>query len=404
VLNITNGSDIFNRFQFTFNGMSVVNLSQSSVLLLQSGGANSAGLVNIDQTSILQVLSGTLSAGTIVNNGSLGLFALVGNPSISATSILNYGQLQSNGGQISGTVTNYGTITSSALVGINPAVQFTDLINQGGTITLGQADGLAVTGKLTQNAGLISLGVYSNLTASNPIEIDGGTLSGSGIIQGSLVNMGGTVNPTTGLFNPVSDTFFPDLTVTGDYTQGAGGTLLEDFSYSTQFGFNLTKLVVDGTANLAGTFELEMDQSGLSFFESNLSSLLGGSFLVMQSGLLNGMFTNFELVDSSLNSVALPLDYGFDFSSFGGLVFIKVVERDCSALGQAMLDGTALPSSCGQITPGTTITPVTDFVPTNITLTQAPPSVPEPGTLLLLASGLAVIAAYAYRKRMISES
>ncbi len=103
------------------------------------------------------------------------------------------------------------------------------------------------TGTFTVTSGELevgSAGVPGVTYGGNVAVQAGGTLAGHGTVSGNVTN-GGTVAPggTIGT-----------LTVSGNYTQGAGDTLSIEANPTTA-----SELVVSGSASLAGTLALTWD-------------------------------------------------------------------------------------------------------------------------------------------------
>ncbi len=94
-------------------------------------------------------------------------------------------------------------------------------------------------------------------SASAIFTLAGGTLKGNGSLTGSVHNTGGTVAPgsSPGI-----------LTIDGNYSQGAGGTLAIELS-GTGAGTDSDRLVVNGSALYDGTLAL----IPLNSFVPNLS-------------------------------------------------------------------------------------------------------------------------------------
>jgi hypothetical protein len=114
------------------------------------------------------------------------------------------------------------------------------LVLTGGATTVKAATTLK-TGSLTVQGG--ALQVDGTLTAGGTAGLSGGTLKGTGTIASSLANSGGTVAPgdSPGM-----------LTIAGNYTQEAGGTLAIAIAGSTP-GSQFSQLKVGGAATLGGT-------------------------------------------------------------------------------------------------------------------------------------------------------
>ena len=100
---------------------------------------------------------------------------------------------------------------------------------------------------LTQNSGTTDLEADLDVAgAAGTFALAGGTLKGDGSLTGSIQNTGGTVAPGS---SPGV------LTVDGNYTQGAGGTLAIELS-GTGVGTDSDRLVVNGSSHVDGTLAL----------------------------------------------------------------------------------------------------------------------------------------------------
>ncbi|PZR75451.1 MAG: hypothetical protein DLM73_05325 [Chthoniobacterales bacterium] len=114
----------------------------------------------------------------------------------------------------------------------------------------GSAAGATSAHAATAPSGYIQTGGETNLTSFNivgPVTLNGGVLTGSGLIQGDLTNNGGYISPghSPGL-----------LGVTGNFTQGANGTLV--LEKGGKFPSQFDQLQVGGAANLGGKLDLKM--------------------------------------------------------------------------------------------------------------------------------------------------
>lgn len=130
---------------------------------------------------------------------------------------------------------------------------------------------------LTQGAGTLTVAAGGELDGS--VVLNGGTLDGNGTLGGPLSNPGGTVAPGS---SPGT------LTVTGDYTQGSGGTLAEDITGTTP-GTQFDRLFVGGNLSLDGTLAIQSQSftpastdsfkiiTGASSRTGNFASLTGAS-------------------------------------------------------------------------------------------------------------------------------
>ncbi len=110
--------------------------------------------------------------------------------------------------------------------------------------------------------------------------INGGTVFGTGNIQANVMNNGGTVN--------VSDPGTPSrLTITGNYTQGPGGTLIIDITGANAGEFSV--LDVTGMASLGGTLDID--------FLNGFTPAPGEMFPFLVYGSLDPSHDNFSSVD-----------------------------------------------------------------------------------------------------------
>jgi hypothetical protein len=142
--------------------------------------------------------------------------------------------------------------------------------------TLSVATGTLSTGvAMTQTAGSIALAGTLDLTT---LTLDGGTLTGGGTVDGTLVNTAGHVAPGN---SPGT------LTVTGAFTQGDGGVLDVEVA-----GATADLLDVTGAATLDGDVAVVKDPAfdpapGSAFRFLNAASVTG-AFDGVQNGALPG--------------------------------------------------------------------------------------------------------------------
>ncbi len=127
-----------------------------------------------------------------------------------------------------------------------------NIVSQGGGNTLSQGgrniaqlpngSAAAPTGGFTQTAGETNLNL---IQITGPVTINGGVLSGTGIIAGDLTLNGGFISPghSAGI-----------VAVTGNYTQSMQGTLIVENGGPNQNQFD--QLQVGGAASLDGNLEI----------------------------------------------------------------------------------------------------------------------------------------------------
>jgi hypothetical protein len=140
------------------------------------------------------------------------------------------------------------TITRTAPTGTFP---ISARIENAGTLdvqagAMGGSFGAAFpTGSLVQSGGVTR--VAAGATLDLDTTLNGGTLKGNGTVR-SVANPGGTVAPGE---SPGA------LTIASTFTQGPGGTLLEDIAGTDPASFD--RLVVTGAATLGGTVKIVKD-------------------------------------------------------------------------------------------------------------------------------------------------
>jgi YVTN family beta-propeller protein len=105
-----------------------------------------------------------------------------------------------------------------------------------------RAEAATATSGYVQTGGETDL---DNVVIVGAVSIDGGVLSGSGIVAGSLTNNGGYIVPghSAGA-----------ISVTGDFTQAAQGTMVLENGGTHQGEYD--RLQINGTANLGGHLEV----------------------------------------------------------------------------------------------------------------------------------------------------
>ena len=118
---------------------------------------------------------------------------------------------------------------------------FNDLDLAGGTLSVASGQTFAFANTYAQSAGVTEIASGGTLQASPTLT--GGVLRGGGQLSGNLTNTSGTVRPGS---SPGT------LTVTGNYAQGAAGTLVVDVA-GTARGTQYDHLSVGGAAALDGT-------------------------------------------------------------------------------------------------------------------------------------------------------
>ena len=155
------------------------------------------------------------------------------------------------------------TTGSSAVVGGS--------VNNAGTISIDRTSSLTAKGGFNQSGGSTLANGVLNVAGAGA-NFQGGTLSGTGTLNGNLTMAGMMIpgNPT-GTF-----------TLNGNYTQTSAGTLAEQVGWLSGSNANLFR--VSGTATLAGTLALSLLNG------SNL--VVGDSFMLLTFLSDTGTFSN----------------------------------------------------------------------------------------------------------------
>ncbi|MBV8175874.1 MAG: autotransporter domain-containing protein [Verrucomicrobia bacterium] len=246
---ITNAGGTFDISNISSSGITVGSIEGAGAYRLGSK-VLTVGLNNLSTT-----VSGTITDGGFSNlpGGSLikvgtGTLTLTGSNTYTGGTTISGGTLQIGSGGTTGSIVGNVVDNAALVFDRSDAFTFSGLISRTGTVTQGGTGTLILTGANTytgqttvNNGSLIVNGsIASTQTLVNP----GGLLGGTGLIGGNLVNSG-IVSPG----NPVGT-----LTVSGNYTQNANGTLRIDIGGTAPGQFGL--LAVNGHASLAGTLQL----------------------------------------------------------------------------------------------------------------------------------------------------
>jgi hypothetical protein len=169
-------------------------------------------------------------------------------------------------------------------------LRLTSFTNAGGTVMVGANAHLF--GDYTQTSGVIILD--NGEIDANPVDLQGGTLMGSGLIVGNVRNaallvVGGPGTPGR-------------LTIRGNYTQTAAGTLRLEVGGSHP-GVEFDQLVVTGQAALDGTLAVALING---FVPAS-----GDTFPIITAGSVQGVFATLDLdpafQDPHYNSTGVTL-------------------------------------------------------------------------------------------------
>jgi hypothetical protein len=308
--------------------------------------------VQIQNHSVLSV------SGNVINSGQF----LTGNA---------FGDVGFNGLAIGGMfINNPGGMLSLNASG--DALYAAALVNAG-TINVGNGAVVSISGTLTQTAGLVDVQQGGSIDPSNYL-VNGGTLQvdgalsalsvtlGSGGLEG-MGNIASTIENNSGIVEPGTPGAPGALTLTGDFTQGAQGTFVEQIGPSS-FG----ALLDTGEVGLDGTLEISLQDGYIP--------PVGAEYLFIDSsGTLNGIFTSIigSVIDSSEYFAVV-----YDPPGYPNAVELCVMGTGSQGCAAGPIDGGG-PSGGGGV-PDNGIAPVA--------------SAPEPSSFLLLAGVVLAIACY----------
>jgi hypothetical protein len=332
-----NSSSTFNFNAGTLNitGGSPVNVGGSgsfvSTLNLDVGKAfNVANQLTINTGGIVNSTGGTLTAGNVFSSGTITQSSgtnTVNNTLFLATRNGSTGTYNLNGGTLTvGSIKsdstggafnfNAGTLnaTDLAVGGTSPlgntlnmnagkvaSASNSLIINSGSTVVM-EGGALSVGGmanngitNFTQTAGITTV---NGVLISSMVDIQGGTLNGSGSIVGSVSNSGGTLAMMS---SPGS------MSISGDYTQSSAGVfdvLMDGYG-------SPTTLNVGGTASLHGAMSVSF-----LWGDFGITAHLGDSFTILSAANLVGSFDVLNL--ASLDpDLAWRVDYLHDQDALG---------------------------------------------------------------------------------------
>jgi hypothetical protein len=304
-----------------------VPFSNAGTLSAQTGKIYlSGGLTNL--------ASGTLTGGTYLVTSTLQINGT--NITTDAAAITLSGTnskiLNNSGTSAIGGMTTIAAAGSLSLLS-GRTISATGAFNNAGAVLVGSGSSLGATGQYKQTGG--STTVQGALTANNGVSIQAGTLGGSGSITGNVTNAG-TVAPgsSPGI-----------LSITGNYTQSAGGTLAIEVG-GTTVGTGFDRLAVSGTVSLAGTLAL-----------STLNSFVPGpsnTFKIVTGSSVSGSF-------ATITGTGLPQGESFKVNLNAADVTLSIRVLAASGTTISATEGAAFSGTVATFTTTDTSQPTSDF-------------------------------------------
>jgi hypothetical protein len=234
-----------------------------------SVGADLTNTGSIDLLSNFDGGTASLSvAGNLTNTGSIGLAKESSGQTVTLS--------------VAGNLTNSGSFGLGGFGSASAKVTASGNLANTGNLLIGTGGLMKIDGGYAQTAG--STDADGTLMAPT-VDIAGGKLFGSGTVTGNVVN-----SAVTSPDDPSGNT----LTISGNYTQKADGTLLIDISGPKDFSI----LDVTGEALLDGTAEFDF-----------LNGYVPGpntSFAFLEAGSVVGDFTSLSFINPPFNNLRCP--------------------------------------------------------------------------------------------------
>ena len=288
-------------------------LNNNQSILVDGSGTNTGSIV-VSNGSAISVLNGT-SAGAINNTGTIsgGYLGISGG---------YHGIYVYSSSTLTGGITNSGLISGTSVAGIflNRSSTLTGGINNSGTISGGRyavfvdststlTGGILVTGTSAQFIGDIyapnvdlTLASGAEFTNSNAMSLNGVIVSSRATFN--LTNAASASSSLSGNINVGNGTgYFTNQgtvdvgsrgasatpTITGNYTQDAGGTFKTTVVSDTEYG----QMRVTGSATLAGTAEVAVSGAATALTQGGT---LGG--VITADGGVTGEFSSINTTSS----------------------------------------------------------------------------------------------------------
>jgi autotransporter-associated beta strand protein len=281
----------------TYTGETIIS---AGTLQLGTGGTVGGIVGNVINNGILLfdrsnafTVPGTISGRGRVEQIGTGTTVLIADNTYSGGTTINAGTLQlGNGGttgSIVGNVTDSGTLAfdRSDILTFSGLISGTGGVEQIGTGSTVLTAANTYTGQTTVDDG--SLIVDGSIASPETVVNPGGTLAGTGLIGGNVVN--------NGIVSPGDPT--GTLTISGNYAQNSSGTLRIGVSGTAPGQFGV--LAVNGHATLGGTLQLVSINGFLLAVGNKLTFLtavggVSGTFSSIQNPFMSNTAVEAEFI------------------------------------------------------------------------------------------------------------
>ena len=246
---------------------------------------------------------------------------------------------------------------------------------------------LNLNGNTLTKTGDGTLAINNNLSTGTggSLNCEGGSCSGSGTVNGALVN-GSTVSPgnSTGV-----------LTVDGDYTQGSSATLaIELAGNGGVAGTDYDRLLVWGSANLDGTLDLQVDAGYTPTMGDSMSGIVTsantlGTFATVNNVVFDGRRGVAVTYTETSVDATIALRGNTDVASgdvdvdTGDLTTAIINFTSAGGSGKTWAQGDM--DGDGDVDTGDLTTSIINFTSA---MSSGASAVPEPGSVILLLLGM----------------
>ncbi|MCH2127942.1 MAG: PEP-CTERM sorting domain-containing protein [Pirellulaceae bacterium] len=159
------------------------------------------------------------------------------------------------------------------------------------TVSVSSGSSLEFVNRISLNGNTLTKTGGGSMVISNTLNTGGGTVVNSeGIISGGGT-VGGSVDNASGTLAPGNSPGI--LTISGDYTQGASGTLEIELTGTATGENGHDQLAVNGNATLDGTLDIQTD-SGFTPGVGATAGAIGDQFVIVTAASVGGTFATID--------------------------------------------------------------------------------------------------------------